>query len=87
MRKLSSECRLKPLKSQLDSLKHESHELDARRRELLEEVAKIDAIGVGGIILQFRVGPSPYEITENNIRLFMDKVAPEFKAQTAAAAE
>ena len=52
-----------------------------------ERLAKIDAIGVGGIILQFRVGPSPYEITENNIRLFMDKVAPEFKARIAAAAE
>ena len=49
-----------------------------------ERLAKIDAIGVGGIILQFRVGPSPYEVTENNIRLFMDKVAPEFEARAAA---
>ena len=52
-----------------------------------ERLAKVDAIGVGGVILQFRVGPSPWEVTENNIRLFMDKVAPEFAARTAAAAE
>lgn len=49
-----------------------------------ERLAKIDAIGVGGIILQFRVGPSPYEVTENSIRLFMEKVAPEFRAKAAA---
>ncbi len=49
-----------------------------------ERLAKIDAIGVGGIILQFRVGPSPYEVTENNIRLFMDQVAPQFTARKAA---
>ena len=48
-----------------------------------ERLAKIDEIGAGGIILQFRVGPSPYELTENSIRLFMEKVAPEFKARAA----
>ena len=47
-----------------------------------ERLAKIDDIGVGGIILQFRVGPSPYEVTENCIRLFMDQVAPELQART-----
>jgi alkanesulfonate monooxygenase SsuD/methylene tetrahydromethanopterin reductase-like flavin-dependent oxidoreductase (luciferase family) len=50
-----------------------------------ERLAKIDALGVGGVILQFRVGPSPYELTESNIRLFMDKVAPEFQKRVAAA--
>ena len=50
-----------------------------------ERLAKIDALGVGGVILQFRVGPSPYELTENNIRLFMEKVAPEFPKRVAAA--
>lgn len=48
-----------------------------------ERLAAIDAIGVGGIILQFRVGPSPWELTENNIRLFMGKVAPEFTPSPA----
>ena len=49
-----------------------------------EGLAKIDDIGVGGTILQFRIGPSPYDVTENNIRLFMDKVAPALKAREAA---
>ena len=49
-----------------------------------ERLAKIDAIGVGGVILQFRVGPSPYETTKNSIQLFMDKVAPEFRTRQAA---
>ena len=48
-----------------------------------ERLAKIDATGVGGIILQFRVGPASYETTENSIRLFMDKVAPEFPLRAA----
>lgn len=49
-----------------------------------ERLAIIDKIGVGGLILQFRVGPSPYEVTVNSIRLFMEKVAPEFQVRTAA---
>ena len=43
-----------------------------------ERLATIDKIGVGGLILQFRVGPAPYEVTEHSIHLFMEKVAPEF---------
>ena len=50
-----------------------------------ERLAKIDAIGVGGVILQFRVGPSPYETTKNSIELFMNKVAPEFHTHSAVA--
>lgn len=42
-----------------------------------ERLATINDTGVGGVILQFRVGPSPYEITERNINLFMEQVAPE----------
>lgn len=42
-----------------------------------EQIAQIDEIGIGGLILQFRLGPSSYEIAENSIRLFMEKVAPE----------
>ena len=44
-----------------------------------EEVAKIDKIGVGGLILVFRLGPMPYEVAANSIQLFMNKVAPEFR--------
>jgi len=49
-----------------------------------EKIAEIDKIGVGGIILQFRVGPSPAEVAESSLSLFMRKVAPEFRKQKAA---
>jgi alkanesulfonate monooxygenase SsuD/methylene tetrahydromethanopterin reductase-like flavin-dependent oxidoreductase (luciferase family) len=44
-----------------------------------EEIAKIDSIGVGGLLMVFRMGPMPSEIAENSIRLFMKKVAPQFQ--------
>ena len=44
-----------------------------------EAIAEIDRIGVGGLILVFRIGPMPYEVAERSIRLFMQKVAPEFR--------
>jgi alkanesulfonate monooxygenase SsuD/methylene tetrahydromethanopterin reductase-like flavin-dependent oxidoreductase (luciferase family) len=47
-------------------------------------IADIDAIGVGGLILTFRIGPMPYEVAEHSIRLFMEKVAPQFKSKAAA---
>ncbi|HKZ07287.1 MAG TPA: LLM class flavin-dependent oxidoreductase [Methylomirabilota bacterium] len=46
-----------------------------------EAVSKIDAIGVGGLILVFRLGPMPAELAEQSLRLFMGKVAPEFRGQ------
>ena len=49
-----------------------------------ERLAAIDAIGVGGVILQFRLGSSSYDLVENSIRLFMQQVAPQFKAREAA---
>ena len=45
-----------------------------------EAIAEIDAIGVGGLILVFRIGPMPIEVAEHSIRLFMKKVAPEFRS-------
>ncbi len=44
-----------------------------------EAIAEIDTIGVGGLILAFRIGPMPGETAEQSIRLFMQKVAPEFR--------
>jgi alkanesulfonate monooxygenase SsuD/methylene tetrahydromethanopterin reductase-like flavin-dependent oxidoreductase (luciferase family) len=44
-----------------------------------EAIAEIDEIGVGGLILVFRLGPMPYEVAANSIRLFMSKVAPQFR--------
>jgi alkanesulfonate monooxygenase SsuD/methylene tetrahydromethanopterin reductase-like flavin-dependent oxidoreductase (luciferase family) len=49
-----------------------------------EAIAEIDKIGVGGLILTFRIGPMPYDVAASSIRLFMKKVAPEFKARSAA---
>jgi alkanesulfonate monooxygenase SsuD/methylene tetrahydromethanopterin reductase-like flavin-dependent oxidoreductase (luciferase family) len=49
-----------------------------------EAIAEIDKIGVGGLILVFRVGPMPAEVTNNSIRLFMEKVAPKFRRETVA---
>ncbi len=43
-----------------------------------EAIAAIENIGVGGLILVFRLGPMPYEVAESSLRLFMQKVAPEF---------
>ncbi len=47
-------------------------------------LAEIDKIGVGGLILVFRIGPMPHEVAANSIRLFMEKVAPEFQRKAAA---
>jgi alkanesulfonate monooxygenase SsuD/methylene tetrahydromethanopterin reductase-like flavin-dependent oxidoreductase (luciferase family) len=47
-----------------------------------EAIAEIDEIGVGGLILVFRIGPMPSEIAQRSIRLFMQKVAPEFRDKT-----
>ena len=45
-------------------------------RQRLEEV---DKIGVGGIIIHFRLGAMPYAANEHSLRLFAEKVAPHFK--------
>jgi alkanesulfonate monooxygenase SsuD/methylene tetrahydromethanopterin reductase-like flavin-dependent oxidoreductase (luciferase family) len=44
-----------------------------------EAIAEIDGMGVGGLILVFRLGPMPIEVAEASIRLFMKQVAPEFR--------
>jgi alkanesulfonate monooxygenase SsuD/methylene tetrahydromethanopterin reductase-like flavin-dependent oxidoreductase (luciferase family) len=49
-----------------------------------EEIAKIDKVGIGGLILVFRLGPMPYEVAANSIKLFLSKVAPEFRRKIAA---
>jgi alkanesulfonate monooxygenase SsuD/methylene tetrahydromethanopterin reductase-like flavin-dependent oxidoreductase (luciferase family) len=49
-----------------------------------EAIAEIDRIGVGGLILVFRLGPMPAAVAERSIRLFMKKVAPEFRSGNTA---
>lgn len=48
-------------------------------------IAEIDRIGVGGLIISFRMGPMPYDVMANSLTLFMEKVAPYFRATQAAA--
>ena len=48
-----------------------------------EALKEIDQIGVGGLILVFRLGPMPYEVAANSIELFMKKVAPQFQKKAA----
>jgi alkanesulfonate monooxygenase SsuD/methylene tetrahydromethanopterin reductase-like flavin-dependent oxidoreductase (luciferase family) len=48
-----------------------------------EAIAEIDKIGVGGIIMAFRLGPMPHEVALRSLELFMTKVAPAFR-RTAA---
>ncbi len=48
-----------------------------------EALAEIDKIGVGGLILVFRLGPMPIEVAEHSIKLFMQKVAPQFQRRAA----
>ena len=49
-----------------------------------EALAKVDAIGVGGVIMQFRLGPMSYEAVANSLTLFTQQVAPHFSQKAAA---
>ena len=49
-----------------------------------EKIAEIDSIGVGGMLMVFRVGPMPAEVAANSVTLFMQKVAPQFRGPAGA---
>jgi alkanesulfonate monooxygenase SsuD/methylene tetrahydromethanopterin reductase-like flavin-dependent oxidoreductase (luciferase family) len=44
-----------------------------------EDVAAIDALGIGGIIGTFRLGPMTHETAAESLTLFFEKVAPQFR--------
>jgi len=44
-----------------------------------EDVAVIDALGIGGIIGTFRLGPMAHEAAAASLTLFLQKVAPQFR--------
>jgi alkanesulfonate monooxygenase SsuD/methylene tetrahydromethanopterin reductase-like flavin-dependent oxidoreductase (luciferase family) len=46
-----------------------------------ETMEKMQATGIGGLILQFRLGAMPADVAEQSLRLFMTKVAPAFQGQ------
>ena len=48
-----------------------------------DAIAELDAIGVGGLILVFRLGPMSADVAEASLRLFMTKVAPAFRTPDA----
>jgi alkanesulfonate monooxygenase SsuD/methylene tetrahydromethanopterin reductase-like flavin-dependent oxidoreductase (luciferase family) len=54
---------------------------------ITRHMASIEATGVGGVILHFRMGPMAAEVAQRSIRLFMSKVAPRFHVPAAVAAQ
>jgi alkanesulfonate monooxygenase SsuD/methylene tetrahydromethanopterin reductase-like flavin-dependent oxidoreductase (luciferase family) len=44
-----------------------------------EAIAEIAALGVGGVIATFRLGPLPHEAATSSLILFMQQVAPQFR--------
>jgi alkanesulfonate monooxygenase SsuD/methylene tetrahydromethanopterin reductase-like flavin-dependent oxidoreductase (luciferase family) len=42
-------------------------------------IAEIAALGIGGIIASFRLGPMPHQMAAASLRLFMREVAPRFR--------
>jgi len=44
----------------------------------------LQKIGVGGVILHFRLGPMSWEATEPQLRLFAAQVAPEFRTEMSS---
>src|SRR5215469_5912015 len=49
-----------------------------------EAIAEIAALGIGGVIATFRLGPLPHEAAAGSLTLFMRQVAPEFRSQSAS---
>jgi alkanesulfonate monooxygenase SsuD/methylene tetrahydromethanopterin reductase-like flavin-dependent oxidoreductase (luciferase family) len=47
-----------------------------------EAFAEIETIGVGGVIMQFRLGPMAHEAATRSLTLFMREVAPQFRKAT-----
>jgi len=43
-----------------------------------EKIAKLDACGVGGVMMTFKMGPMPFDLAAHSISLFMRHVAPHF---------
>jgi alkanesulfonate monooxygenase SsuD/methylene tetrahydromethanopterin reductase-like flavin-dependent oxidoreductase (luciferase family) len=44
-------------------------------------IADIAALGIGGVIASFRLGPMPHETAAASLRLFMRDVAPRFRGR------
>lgn len=44
-----------------------------------EAITEIAALGIGGVIATFRLGPLPHEAATSSLTLFMQQVAPRFR--------
>lgn len=56
-----------------------THALIAGSPETVAEaIAAIARIGVGGIIMAFRLGPMPHAVAAESLTLFVEQVAPQF---------
>lgn len=49
-----------------------------------ENLAELQDIGIGGALMQFRLGPMPYDVAQRSIELFARQVAPQFRRKQAA---
>ena len=49
-----------------------------------ERLEKVNSTGVGGVIIHFRLGAMPYETAANSLKLFAEKVAPNFQGSVPA---
>ncbi len=49
-----------------------------------EKLSELSAIGVGGLIMAFRLGPMPAEVAANSLTLFMQQVAPSLRQPVPA---
>ena len=45
-----------------------------------ERIEELTSIGFGGLIIHFRLGSMPWDANEHSLRLFAEKVLPEFRA-------
>jgi alkanesulfonate monooxygenase SsuD/methylene tetrahydromethanopterin reductase-like flavin-dependent oxidoreductase (luciferase family) len=51
-----------------------------------EAIAEIAALGIGGVIASFRLGPLPHEAAAASLSLLMHRVAPQFPDRGAETA-
>lgn len=49
-----------------------------------ERLAKLEKLGMGGVILHFRVGTIPKEANDHSLKLFADRVMPNFNQKSAS---
>jgi alkanesulfonate monooxygenase SsuD/methylene tetrahydromethanopterin reductase-like flavin-dependent oxidoreductase (luciferase family) len=49
-----------------------------------ERLQKVHETGVGGVIIHFRLGAMPYDVNAHSMKLFAEKVAPNFRGSIVA---